>query len=283
MISEIIFPDHEGHVKPHEYQTHYMFVKKYAELAGIEVKMTGRTGMVYCGRGTYFSMQIDGRQVIFDYSDHEPLGLYQLKAPCFKFHYNPRLHGKMTSVFPVGPMLDIIDISMYEKFFSLCDERLYTCSSDTVINCQRAWLGARERRKHVQQMLVNKYGEQVDTTFTPGQELFWNKHRNCLLAVCVPGARNNMIDRGHYEQTALGVCVIAPPVDTHLPFNKKLVAGEHFLECSPDYSNLIDIVEWARDNRDACRAIGENAYMLFRDHCRPKSYWSWIDQCLHKV
>lgn len=283
MISEILFPEYERHVKLHEYATHYMFVRKYAELAGIEVKISGRTDKIYCGQGTYFSVLIDDRQVLFDYSDHEPMSCSLNEAPCFKFHYNLAVHRDMAFVFPVGPMLDIVDIPMYEKFFALCDERVYSCNSDTIINCQRAWLGAKERRKRVQKMLKEKYGRLADTSFTSGQEMFWNKHRNCLLAVCVPGARNNMLDRGHYEQTALGICVVAPPIDTHLPFNRQLVAGEHFLECKPDYSDLLEIIEWTKDNRDACRIIGENAYMLFRDHCRPKNYWSWVDQCLHKI
>ena len=283
MISEIIFPDHESHVKLHEYATHYMFVIKYAELAGIEVKKARRTDTVYCGTGTYFSMLIDGRQVIVDYSDHEPLAFPCHGLPCFKFHYNAKVHGDIPSMFPIGPMLDIAEISMYEKFFRLCDEKIYECNSDVILNCQRAWLGAKERRRHVQQLLLQKYGYNADVTFSRGQEQFWDKHRNCLVAVCVPGARNNMLDRGHYEQMALGVCVIAPPVDTHLPFNKRLIPGEHYLQCKPDYSDLLEMIEWCKSNRESCRVIGENVYALFKEHCRPKGYWSWIDQCLHKI
>jgi hypothetical protein len=92
-----------------------------------------------------------------------------------------------------------------------------------------------------------------------------------------------MIDRGHYEQMALGVCVIAPPISTRLPYNKMLVPGEHFLQCKPDYSDLVEIIEWCRDNRSECRDIGENVYLLFKEHCRPKGYWSWIDHCLYKL
>lgn len=283
MIRSITFPQYEPHVKRHEYATHYMFIRKYAELNGIKVSMSGRTKEIYCGSSTFFSLLIDGRQAIIDYSDHEQISGGITELPYFKFHYNRRTHGHLPNVFPVGPMLDIPRMDDYKMFFDLCNERIYSCSSDTIINCQRAYLGAKERRGYVQQLLRTHYGADADTVFTAGQQAFWNKHRSCLVAVCVPGARNDMLDRGQYEQTALGVCVIAPPVNTHLPFDMRLMPGKHYIQCRSDYSDLLEAIEWCRSNRDECRKIGSNARKLFMDNCLPHRYWEWIEQCLDQL
>lgn len=283
MIRAITFPQYEPHVKKHEYTTHYMFIRKYAELNGIEVNVTGKSKKVYCGSSTFFSMLIDDRQVIVDYSDHEPLSGGVTELPYFKFHYNRRTHGHLPNVFPIGPMLDIPKIKDYESFFRLCEERIYSCNTDMIISCQRAYLGAKQRRNHVQQLLKQKYDANADIAFRPGQPAFWSKHRDCLVAVCVPGARNDMMDRGHYEQTALGVCVIAPPISTHLPFDVRLMPGKHYVQCRPDYSDLIEQIEWCRENRSGCRKIGENARKLFTDNCVPARYWEWIGHCLDRI
>lgn len=281
MIYSIVMPAYESHVKKHEYSWHYGFIRKYAELNSIDVHIAPRNERVYCGNGTYFSMIVNEEQVIIDYSDHELLS-FQTDLPCFKYHYSEAMHSGMPNVFPTGPMLDIPSLDRYRAFFELCTKGIYTCNGDTILNCQRAYLGARERRNKVQRMLVSAFGNDADIKVTRDQWLFWNKHSSCLAAVCVPGARNNMIDRGHYEQTALGVCVIAPPVSTTLPFGKRLEPGYHFLECMPDYSDLIEKIRWCRSNRDECRRIGSNARELFRSCCMPDKYWQWINDCLYR-
>lgn len=284
MIRQIGFPRQERGVKRNEYQHHYLFIKKYAELAGIQVKWQPGGEIVFCTRTTCFSIEIDGRQSFIDYSDHEELSNYQPGIPYFKYHYHPDLHKAYPMVFPLGPMLDLPASEDYLAFFDLIDQNIYTAAGEVILNCQRPRLNARQRRRNVQRLLKRKYGEMADISFRHHDQLgFWNKHRNCLVAVCVPGARNNMLDRGHYEQLALGACTISPRIRTTLPYGRQLIHGTHYLACRDDYADLIDLVEWCRNNRDQCREIGRQAKAVFQDHCMPVKYWQWIEQCLQQT
>lgn len=281
MIKTITFPIKEPFVKPNEYNHHYLFIKKYAECAGIKVRMSSRTDKVFCTSTTCFSVLVDNQQVFFDYSDHQSLSCYLPSLPYFKYHYSDRIFSSHLNVFPVGPMLDIPDSSGYQLFFNLCEQRIYQCNNSTIINCQLPRHNALQRRMLVQQMLIQRYGNHADISFKKEEQiLFWCKHENCLVAVCVPGARNNMLDRGHYEQIALGVCTISPFITTTLPYHKKLIPNEHYLVCNDDYSNLIELIEWCKVNRDHCRQIGSAAWELFRNYCRPEKYWQWVENCI---
>lgn len=281
MIQQIKIPIKEAGIKPYEYKHHYLFVKKYAEYAGIKVELIHRTHTVYCTRTTLFSMEVDGQQVLVDYSDHEPLSDYQTGISYLKFHYHPELHGQYENIFPVGPMLDLPDLALYQHFFNLTDQQIYTCNNDLVLNCQRPYQNALRRRKMVQHLLRTHYGDKADTSFKRnGQAHFWEKHRNCLVAVCVPGARNNMLDRGQYEQMALGVCTISPHLRTTLPYFAKPVPGVHYLRCKDDYSDLTALIEWCKQHRNECRRIGQNAHKFFLENSMPIRYWQWIEKCL---
>ena len=88
MIQEIAFPQYERNVKQVEYKLHYAFVHKYAELNSIKVNITPRTDKVFPTTHVHFSITIDGKQALIDYSDHEPLAGQYDGIPYFKFHYN---------------------------------------------------------------------------------------------------------------------------------------------------------------------------------------------------
>ena len=283
MIKTLIFPERDSRVKANEYAHHYLFIKKYAELAGINVLISKHTEHVFCTDKTWFSVLIDGQQAMFDYSDHQSLTGYTATIPYFKFHYNLKLHAANKNAFPTGPMLDIQDIAGYHLFFQLCNQHFYTCNSDKILNCQLPRHRALERRKLVQQVLNKNFPDMVDTSFVPGKQVeFWNKHKNCLVAISVPGARNNMLDRGHYEQLALGVCVISPKINTLLPYRMELIPKTHYLNCADDYSDLVELINWCQRNRERCRAIGNQARQLFMNYCMPEKYWCWIEACLKK-
>lgn len=281
MIKEIVFPQKAAATKRHEYQWHYMFVKKYAELNGIRVTVSGPTAQVFCTQHVHFSMLIDGQQVIVDYSDHEAMAGSYPDLPYLKFHYNHKLHGHLANVYPIGPMLDIPTLDGYRAFFDMIKKPIYTCSGDRIVNKQLARFGAKIRRSHVQHVLRNNFGSNADLRYeSKNQHGFWEVHKDCLVAVCVPGARNDMLDRGHYEQLAMGVCVISPYINTALPYGKMLEDGVHFVQCKDDYSDLVELINWCAQNREKCREIGDNAKALFAENCLPKPYWDWVSQCL---
>jgi len=140
---------------------------------------------------------------------------------------------------------------------------------------QRPGGAAKERREYVQDMLRRQYGSVVITDSVP-QIDYWKKINNCTTHVFIPGARNDMLDRGHIQYLAFGCCSIAPRITNVLPYYGKLVPGVHYVECKPDYSDLIAKIEWIRSNREHAVEIGRNARVLFEQACTPEVLWNWI-------
>jgi hypothetical protein len=50
--------------------------------------------------------------------------------------------------------------------------------------------------------------------------------------------------------------------------------------CKPDYSDIATKIDWAINNRDACREIGANAKKLFVETCNNISLINWIKKVI---
>ncbi|MEM9023253.1 MAG: hypothetical protein AAGB22_05910 [Bacteroidota bacterium] len=265
-IREIAFPSDTRH---RNYPVHFLYVRKTIEQAGIRLRTDYSLRPI---GGAAFPIRINGREAIVDFSDFPHL-LPNVKdyAICLKFHYSEGWHEGHTKVVPFGP------VSFYDwnDFKGLGRHINYHAKGNRVLHNQRAYAAARERRRNVQIMLRKRYGAQLDGRITP-QHAFWRKINNCLVSVCVPGARNDMLDRGQFQYMGLGCCTISPPLRTVLPQYQKLLPGVHYVACAPDYSDLIERVEWCRAHRQECREIGANARKLFLSVATPETLWSWI-------
>lgn len=236
------------------------------------------------GAPNMFSIVVDGKQVIIDFSDltREGIDPAQFKSfpIIFKYHYYYDLDYQK-NVFPLCAPLDIKSLGACKEFFGLCHSKIYTCNSDIVLSNQRPHTRALDRRRHVQGKLKQTYRENADVRFKKGyQREFWKKFRNCLVSVVVPGACNFMVDRGHLEQLALGVCTICPEIREYFPGSVILQPDVHYVKCANDYTDLIQKIEWCRKNREKCREIGNNAYRFYWDYCSPEPYWKWIGRVL---
>jgi len=75
---------------------------------------------------------------------------------------------------------------------------------------------------------------------------------------------------------ALGCCTISPKLDNVLAFSKEVKPNIHYVECKADYSDLIDKIEWCKEDRDRCKKIGYNAKKLFRRTSTPYRIWKWM-------
>jgi hypothetical protein len=291
----LIYPKHQTQ-SPNDFVGRASFIAHYARLAGIKVQEIEDTDDVWLqrkvrgkgwihGKGNHLSCLYNGRRIIFELSDFLELGdTEQFTDPFFKFHYSRVLYGHLEHVFPVGPSMILPSgISTFRYYFSLRDRFKYNCSTDIISNRQEPRRLAQGRRIKVQNILQRRYGKNLDTNWKDTQKNFWTSNENCLVSVCVPGACNNMLDRGHYELIGLGVCTISPYIPTVLPWNKKLIPNEHYICCENDYSNIVEKVEWCRSNRKRCNEIGKNASALFDKYCTPTKYWEWIDYCLGKI
>ena len=283
-MTEILFPNQQ--VRHHYYKKHADFIFKMAELNGINHSFIPYTDEVWY-TSAIFSFTWKGKQILVDIDDHLTINKDLPEVLYFKYHYNEGLHGDMKHVFPLGSMfISPAPLETYQRFFEMLSEDNFYNSANNMILCkQRPYGNALGRRKLVQETLRNKYGNSgFDCSVQKNHHIdHWQAQRNCLINVCVPGARPDMIDRGHLESMGLGVCVVAPPITDVLAGFIQLVAGVHYLECKADYSNIVEVVEWCKDNRGRCKEIGGNSKELFKKFYTPQNYWKWIDKCMEKV
>ena len=116
----------------------------------------------------------------------------------------------------------------------------------------------------------------VKTKCLPNQIDYWMDINKCLVSVCVPGATNNMLDRGQWQYMAFGCCTISPILPELLPFDKKLIPDVHYIRCKDDYSDLLEKIEWCKQNREKCIEIGRNAKKLFLETSTPEKIVEWV-------
>jgi len=246
------------------YSAYVGYIRGLLDACGQSYRVEGKV------EGTKFLMHINDKSVAIDYSDHYDVCEHLFDRPYFKFHC-PSYLKKHENVYPFAP------ISFYDwKEFAVLRKSIrYTCNNDTVLNLQEPRAGALKRRKYVQEMLRDKFGTSVITKSNLPQKDYWKLINNCLVHVFVPGARNNMIDRGHMQYMAFGCCTICPRIMDELTHGK-IRAGCHYVECKADYSDLIEKINWCKRHRDACREIGVNAQRLFDTSCTPQVLWELI-------
>ena len=89
-----------------------------------------------------------------------------------------------------------------------------------------------------------------------------------------------MLDRGQFQQMAFGACTISPEIPEWLPFHRRFIRDEHYVVCNTDFSDLLEKIEWCRENRSRCKAIGYNAARLFSETSTPRILIKWIKECL---
>lgn len=262
----VLFPENNlGKIK--YYNVHYNYLLNILK-ENHEVKFYEAPTLGEC----CFVINIKASHVLIDFSDHQSVSKHLNKYPvCFKFHYS-KVHKIFKNVYPFTPV-SFHDWTDYKRGRR---NLIYSCNSDIILNNQRPGGAAVKRRTDVQELLRKTYGPRIDTRFYPDQNAYWHKINDCLVHVFVPGATNNMLDRGHIQFMAFGCCTISPNLVEILPFNKKIQAGIHYVKCSDDYSDLIEKIEWCRKNKDECLQIGRNAAELFRITSTPKMLWEWI-------
>jgi len=267
-LRDIDFPRPDGQ---RYYETHYRFLSRLAVAVGVRINYVP---MPRQNRG--FEMRADDARILIDFGDHHQTAadLDQFSA-CFRYHYSEKKHGSQPKTYPLTP------ISFYDwrQYWHLASNLHYRATGDTVLNNQKPGAAAKIRRTAVQTLLRKRYKHSLDTSITD-RLTFWRKVEQCLVAVCVPGARNDILDRGQLQYWALGACTISPKLDITLPWRTSPAPGEHYVACADDYSDLVDKIEWCREHRPACRRIGASAKHLFQRSCTPQRVWEWIENCI---
>jgi hypothetical protein len=264
----------------HKYNLiHFQFFLQYAKIAGVTVEMVDTDDRVFIpGEHLVFSCTVNDQQIIVDYADHSTRDWQSFYPgiPYFKFQTTA---ANYSTVIPLGPPM----VGLKKKGVKGATMRQYAKMrkqfqynpTGAILSKQIPNGAAVERRKLVQDMLVANFAD-VDISTNDDQVDFWHQHQTCLAAVCVPGATNNMVDRGQMELMGLGVCTISPELKTLFPDKLLLTPGVHYIKCADDYSDLVDIIKHLEQNKEQARTIGIEASQFYEIHYAPKKYWRWI-------
>jgi len=271
---KILFPSNPDGTRKY-YDVHYRYLLNVLKKVGSVGEAKGPEL-----QENSFLIHIDKTVALIDFGDHPTVSRYLDKYPiCFKYHYSKGIHEKYKNLFPIGP----VSFHDWKEFHLHKKNLIYSCNNDIVLNNQRPGGNALERRKKVWSILREAYSCNVDTRWYPQQSAYWHLMNHCLVSVCVPGARNDMLDRGQFQYMALGCCTISPELVTSLAKGRYLKPGVHYLTCNPDYSNLVEIIEWCKKNRKKCVEIGTNAAKLFIQTSTPFMIWRWMIKCIRDV
>lgn len=273
-------PDINAHNQWHRYySTHPQYVLNLLTKGGADVEMVPATNFD-CRSTVSFDCLIDSHLCKFDFNDHEKYdweNAHKYKA-YFKFHYHEShsVGPREKNIFPFSPV-NFHDWDLYNKLQPIIN---YTAKGK-VLNNQAPAGNAVERRNHVAKILKEAFNDNLDMKRYPKEE-FYKLINNASVIVCVPGARNNMLDRGQGQQMGFGACTISPKLNTRLSYHGMLVPGVHYVECKSDYSDLIEKVNWVRSNKDKAVQIGKAAKKLFLETSTPQKQVEWIKQCVNR-
>ena len=264
----------------HKYSLiHFSFFIQYAKIAGVVVDLVESNDIVFISdENLIFSCLINDKQVVVDYADHSTKNWRKVypAIPYFKFQCNGPLSD---DIIPLGPPM----VGVKKKGSKGATLREYNniryrydYQPDKNILCKQMPNGAAlERRTYVHKMLKENFDD-IDISYDNDQIDFWKMHENCLTAICVPGATNNMVDRGHIELMGLGVCTISPELYTIFPKMQKLESDKHYIKCKDDYSDIPDIINRLRENPNIAKTVGNNARRFYDAYYTPEKYWEWI-------
>lgn len=278
-MTKLVMPAYETHKYA---KNHFSFLHQYAELAGITVELSDQNPRVYTFPDKWvISCLYNNKQIIFDYADHAVSSWNDKKhVPYFKFHYVESLHGKERNIFPCTPSLvadkrmitPVADYIEYRKTFEYSPTR-------KVVHKQRAYAGALHRRNMVNKMLCAALKSDLDSVFESTHKRYWDACRNACGVVFVPGACNNMLDRGQLELIGLGVCTISPKLPEMMTNTATLEPNVHYILCEDDYSDLTAIIKNLQKNPEISSTVGKNAREWFDKNATPEAYWNWIEIC----
>jgi hypothetical protein len=232
-----------------------------------------------------FEIRIDGIAAVYDYSDYLLVdGAQKDYRHWFRFHYTQGYvpHDNLAS-FPPISFLD------WEEFHEISSRLHYEASSDTILHSQSyeflaGSLSLRDhdlysRRQLVRNRLLVEFGSLVQTDRL-SQRDFWQAACHSLVSVHVPGSWRHSLDRGQHQLLGLGVCTLSPEIWTTV-LDKRIEAYQHYVPVRDDFSDLIPQVQWCRDHRAECAAMGRRAKAFFLEHSTPAAIWSFIAQRMH--
>lgn len=257
------------------YTAHYMFLYNIFKFMNLDVELYDSGPRPAGG----FIIKIDKKRILIDFCNFlDPVEGTDDFDICFKYDYSNDYCAQYGNIYPLGH----ISFHDWDEYRMLEKQIRYSCNADRILNNQKARHGAKYRRRDVRKMLEGKYGNLVDNEITDRVH-FWEKINDCLVSVCVPGQRNDILDRGQFQYMAFGACTISPKLKIVLPYMRDVLPRVHYVECADDYSDLIEKIEWCKEHRLECVRIGWSAKKLFSETSTPDAIWRWMCMVLNKT
>lgn len=259
----VLFP---ANVSQHYYHIHYQYVLELFKDLGWNIQFDRGFDV----DATAFKCVIDKKTFVFDFSDSPKVR--QFGFPTFKFHCEKESKG----IIPFPP------VSFYDwkKYRFLSRNVGYSAYNKQTISCrQRPYGNAIERRTKAQKILKQSLGSNFVTDIV-SQEQYFDEVSSILFALFIPGQHENMLDRAQLQYMGLGCCTISPFIPELLPFGKKLVSNIHYIQCSNDYSDSVDLIRSYQAVPNFCNELGQNAKKLFEETCTPEAIGKWIGEHL---
>ena len=255
---------------------HVAFYKMWQKEAGYQyIEKTEFLG------NSLFHFEWNGLKGVIDFIDFSdpinqdsPVAHDDGSIPVFKAHYNRDITYPK-HYFPFAPMM-CTDAPQSKDVHHLASQSFETTPKSGFTCKQRVFGNATQRRTKVH-ALLKKHFPDTDLKCNNSPIEFWDAHKTKLAAICVPGATNNMLDRGQAELMMLGVCTISPYLPEVLLDNVRLEPNEDYLQCADDYSDLIDICKSLTPKR--AKQIGDNARAKMAT-LRPKPFWDYVIRTL---
>lgn len=232
---------------------------------------------------TKFEIEIDGKSVLIDLADIEKDAAQSLPIidkfdAVFVVHWFNDIHDGLDNVYPLCPV-NFTDWSLFGELRQAVE--FAPTKNKLILNNQRP-MGDRWRREKTTKLIKRHYPVQSDTMYYKNnQRKFFMNINNALVSIHIPGCRDDILDRGQTQMFGLGVCTISPFMKETFAGNIEVEAWKHYVPCERDVSDLIDKVEWCKENIDKVKEIGENAKKLFDDNIHPKKLVEWIEKCLN--
>lgn len=227
-----------------------------------------------------FEIRVDGAPAVYDYSDYLLVdGSQKEHQHWFRFHYTLgyRPHDNLSSF----PPISFLDWGEFERLRGVLS---YDASGDAILHSQTFEFLADSsttrdrdlyfRRKRARDALLAEFGSVVRTERLPQQE-FWRSACAALMSIHVPGSWLHSLDRGQHQLLGFGVCTLSPEIWTAL-LNQRIEPYTHYVPVRDDLSDLLSQVEWCRDHRSECAAIGRRAKAFFLEHSTPEAIWAYV-------
>lgn len=255
---------------------HWQAFRDSAVQAGLETRedpALGRPGVLA------FEFCIDGVLCVYDFSEFVLVeGPWQDYRHWFKREFTAG-HLPYLQMHPFSAELRFCD---WEKLEHARRTEKYQpgeriAHKQTIIRVPDQWpySDLYDRRTYARRLLLDAFGERVDTRVEATQAEFFRCLVDCLVSVHIPGISRAILDRGIKQAWALGVCTISPPLQT-LCCDATPEPWEHYVPIRVDCADLIDRVYWCDTNREECVRIGQRAARLYASSIDPSAVWQYV-------